>query len=63
MSYRLFISEEAREQLRALPDEVRRNIGYRIQLLQEEFTGDTKNWRVRTIVTGCGSEPTVYCSA
>jgi len=42
VGYQLFISEEARAQLRALPDELRRNIGYRIQLLQEEFTGDIK---------------------
>lgn len=38
----MFISEEAREQLRALPDELRKNIGYRLRLLQEEFSGDIK---------------------
>lgn len=38
----MFISEEAREQLRALPDELRKNIGYRLRLLQEEFRGDIK---------------------
>ena len=42
MSYQLFISEEAREQLRAIPDEQRRNIGYRLRLLEHEFTGDIK---------------------
>ncbi len=40
MVYQMFISEEAREQLRALPDELRQNIGYRLQLLQREFSGD-----------------------
>ena len=42
MAYELFISEEARNQLRALPDEQRKNIGYRIQQLQDQFTGDIK---------------------
>jgi len=42
MDYRMFISEEARAQLRALPDELRQNIGYRLQLLQQDFTGDVK---------------------
>jgi len=42
VAYQLFISEEAREQLRALPEELRKNIGYRIHLLQQAFTGDIK---------------------
>jgi mRNA-degrading endonuclease RelE of RelBE toxin-antitoxin system len=42
MRYQLFVSEEAREQLRALADELRRNIGYRLQLLQEDLAGDVK---------------------
>jgi mRNA interferase RelE/StbE len=42
MQYELFISEEAREQLRELPDDIRRNIGYRLQLLQDDLTGDVK---------------------
>lgn len=42
MAYRLFISEEARDQLRALSHELRKQIGYRLQLLQEEFSGDIK---------------------
>ena len=42
MAYELFISEEARDQLRALPDEQRKNIGYRLHQLQEEFSGDIK---------------------
>jgi mRNA interferase RelE/StbE len=42
MPYRLAISDEAREQLRALPGEVRANIGYRLQLLQGDFSRDIK---------------------
>ena len=42
MAYELFISEEARDQLRALPQELRKNIGYRIHLLHQEFSGDIK---------------------
>ena len=40
VAYQLFISEEAREQLRSLPAQRRKNIGYRIHLLQVEFAGD-----------------------
>jgi mRNA interferase RelE/StbE len=40
--YELLISEEAREQLRKLPDEIRRNIGHRLQLLQDDLAGDVK---------------------
>ena len=42
MRYELFISEEAREQLREIPEKIRRNIGYRLQLLQDELAGDVK---------------------
>ncbi len=42
MAYQLFISEEAREQIRALPEELRRNIGRRLDGLQQEFSGDIK---------------------
>jgi mRNA interferase RelE/StbE len=38
----LSISDEAREQLRRLPEDLRRNIGHRIDLLQQEFAGDIK---------------------
>lgn len=40
--YSLLLSEEAREQLRALTPELRRNIGYRIHLLREDLFGDVK---------------------
>ena len=37
MRYELFISEEALEQVRKLPESVRRNIGDRLELLQKEL--------------------------
>ena len=46
MQYELFISGEAREQLRELPEEIRRNIGYRLQLLQDDLAGDVKKLEV-----------------
>ncbi|MGL4398611.1 MAG: type II toxin-antitoxin system RelE family toxin [Luteolibacter sp.] len=42
MKYRLSISEAAIEQLRALPRELRRNIGFRIESLCEDLQGDVK---------------------
>jgi mRNA interferase RelE/StbE len=42
MRYELFISEEAREQLRELPDELRRNMGYRLNTLQDDLAGNVK---------------------
>jgi mRNA interferase RelE/StbE len=40
--YQLFISQEAREQIRALPNELRKSIGYRLHRMQHEFGGDIK---------------------
>jgi mRNA-degrading endonuclease RelE of RelBE toxin-antitoxin system len=40
--YQLIIDEAALEQLRVIPKEVRRNIGYRPELLQNSFQGDVK---------------------
>lgn len=42
MHYRLEITQDAKEKLRALPEEIRREIGYRIFLLQDDFAGDVK---------------------
>jgi mRNA interferase RelE/StbE len=42
MPYRLQITEEARRQLLALPKEQRRNIGWRLDALQNELAGDVK---------------------
>ena len=40
MRYRIEISEKAREQLRALPKELRRNIGQRMDAMCEDLRGD-----------------------
>ena len=48
MRYRLEIKDEAREQLRALPNEHRRNIGYRLDQMQTDLAGDVKKLAART---------------
>jgi mRNA-degrading endonuclease RelE of RelBE toxin-antitoxin system len=40
--YELIIDNAALEQLRALPKEVRRNIRYRLEMLQDSFQGNVK---------------------
>ena len=40
MRYRIEISGKVREQLRALPKEQRRNIGWRMEEMREELRGD-----------------------
>jgi mRNA-degrading endonuclease RelE of RelBE toxin-antitoxin system len=45
MRYRLEISEKAREQLRALPKEVRRNIGQRLEAMRDDLHGDVLKLR------------------
>jgi mRNA interferase RelE/StbE len=40
MRYRIEISKKAREQLRALPKDQRRNIGWRIEAMREDLHGD-----------------------
>ena len=40
MRYRIEISRKAREQLRALPKEQRRNIGWRLEEMREDLRGD-----------------------
>jgi mRNA interferase RelE/StbE len=42
MKYEIEIKAEAVTALRRLPDEVRRDIGYRLHLLQQDFSGDVK---------------------
>jgi len=42
MKYEIEIKDEAKIGLRKLPDDVRREIGYRLQLLQQDFSGDVK---------------------
>jgi mRNA interferase RelE/StbE len=45
--YSLLIGEEAREQLRALPKSLRRNIGQRLDALQSGLAGDVKKLTAR----------------
>jgi mRNA interferase RelE/StbE len=42
MRYELVISDEARVQLRSLPKALRRSIGHRLDLLQDDLTGNVK---------------------
>jgi mRNA interferase RelE/StbE len=48
MRYRLEIKEEARQQLRTLSKEQRRSVGRRLDLLQNNLTGDVKKLTGRT---------------
>jgi mRNA interferase RelE/StbE len=45
MNYELEIKEPAKTALRKAPEEIRREIGYRLHLLQREFAGDVKKLR------------------
>lgn len=48
MRYRLEIKDEALEQLRALPKEYRRKIGWQLDALQSDLAGDVKKLTGRT---------------
>jgi mRNA-degrading endonuclease RelE of RelBE toxin-antitoxin system len=48
MRYRLEIKDEARQQLRALPKEQRRNVGRRLDALQSDLSGDVKKLTAKT---------------
>jgi mRNA interferase RelE/StbE len=48
MRYRLEIKEEARQQLRALTKEQRRNVGRRLDALQNNLSGDVKKLSAKT---------------
>jgi mRNA-degrading endonuclease RelE of RelBE toxin-antitoxin system len=62
MRYRLEIKEEAREQLKALRKEQRRNVGRRLDALQTNLAGDVKKltaktheYRLRVAACACSS--------
>jgi mRNA interferase RelE/StbE len=42
MAYEMEIKDEARAALRDLPYDLRRQIGYRLHVLQQDFSGDVK---------------------
>jgi len=46
--YQIEVQDEARLQLRALPDEIRRNIGWRLEVLQTDLSGDVKKLSGKT---------------
>ncbi len=48
MCYRLEIKEEARQQLRALAQEQRRNVGRRLDAPQSNLSGDVKKLTAKT---------------
>jgi len=48
MRYRIQISQKAREQLRALPKELRRNIGRRMELLRDDLQGDVTKLKAQS---------------
>jgi len=48
MRYRLEIKQEARKQLKALPEEKRRNLGRRLDALQVDLSGDMKKLTAKT---------------
>jgi mRNA interferase RelE/StbE len=48
MRYRLEIKEEARQQLRRLAKEQRRNVGKRLEALQSNLSGDVKKLTAKT---------------
>lgn len=42
MAYEMEIKHEAKVRLKALPEDLRREIGYRLHRLQQDFSGDVK---------------------
>jgi phage-related protein len=53
MAYEMEIKDEAKAKLKALPDDLRQEIGYRLHLLQQDFSGDVRNCRAARTNTGC----------
>jgi mRNA interferase RelE/StbE len=45
MAYEMEIKDEARAALRAMPEDLRHQLGYRLHLLQQDFSGDVKKLR------------------
>jgi mRNA interferase RelE/StbE len=45
MEYELEIKDEAKAALRALPEDLRRQVGFRLHLLQQDLGGDVKKLR------------------
>ena len=60
MAYKMEIKDEARAALRALPDDIRRQIGFRLHLLQRNFSGDLRKLKAVRTSTACASAITGY---
>jgi mRNA interferase RelE/StbE len=45
MAYEMEIKDEAKAVLRALPEDLRRQIGFRLHQLQQDFSGDVNKLR------------------
>jgi len=58
--YRIEISEKAREQLRALPKDIRRNIGQRMEAMRDHVRGDVLNSETKAIAIGFALERSVF---
>ena len=50
--YQLIIDDVALEQLRALPKDVRRNIGYRLEMPRRHSRATSRNWRAMNAAGG-----------
>jgi mRNA-degrading endonuclease RelE of RelBE toxin-antitoxin system len=60
--YRIDISDKAREQLRGLPKEIRRNIGHRIEAMRNDLREDVLQLRTKAIAIAFVSALIVFSS-
>jgi mRNA-degrading endonuclease RelE of RelBE toxin-antitoxin system len=60
--YRIDISDKAREQLRGLPKEIRRNIGHRIEAMRDDLREDVLQLRTKAIAIAFVSALIVFSS-
>ena len=63
MRHRIEISEKAREQLRALPKEIRRNIGQRMEAMRDDRRGDVLKLRDKGNAIGFALARSVFSSS
>jgi mRNA-degrading endonuclease RelE of RelBE toxin-antitoxin system len=60
--YRIDIGDKAREQLRGLPKEIRRNIGHRIEAMRDDLREDVLQLRTKAIAIAFVSALIVFSS-
>ncbi|MEO8352886.1 MAG: type II toxin-antitoxin system RelE/ParE family toxin [Chthoniobacteraceae bacterium] len=65
MRYRIEISQKAREQLRALSKDLRRNIGRRLEAMRDDLHGDVTKLKAQgaRYRLGVGSHPVLFVLA